>query len=485
MFLAGIVCAALHAEPVQTKKPNIIYILADDLGYGELGCYGQKLIKTPNIDKLAVEGKKFTNHYSPSPVCAPTRCSILTGQSTRISWVRENREFGDFSADGIEGQDPLPEGTYTVGSMLQNAGYTTACIGKWGLGGPGSTGEPNKQGFDYFFGYLCQRQAHNYYPTHLWENDKTYPLNNHKFNAHQAFPNEEDPADPINYDKYKGKDYSPDFITAKALDFIGKNKEKPFFLYLAYTLPHVSLQVPDADLIQYDGVFTEKPYLGNQSYLPHIRPKSAYAAMISRLDTYVGQVMDRVKGLGLDKNTLVMFTSDNGPSWVSGVNPDDYNSTLGLRGRKAQIWEGGIRIPMIARWPGRIAPGSTSAHVSSQFDLMATLAELVGTRAETTTDGVSFLPTLINKGRQKQHDFIYWEFVSHRAAQAVRIGNLKAIRFNRGPTEATDTGHVYVYDLGSDPAESKDVSDKNPDFVKRASAIFASRTPAHYDPWNW
>lgn len=481
-FSTAIAGMALAAAP---QKPNIIYILADDLGYGELGAYGQRIIQTPNIDRLAKEGIKFTQHYSGSPVCAPTRGTILTGKSTRTSWVRENREFGDFSADGKEGQDPLPEGTYTVGHLLKSAGYSTAMIGKWGLGGPLSSGQPNKQGFDYFYGYNCQRQAHNYYPTHLWENDQKVMLRNSAFNAHQKFPENLDPNDPKNYDQYKGLDYSPDLMHKKAISYIKIHKNKPFFLMLTPVFPHVSLQVPDSALKQYDGVFNESPYLGNQGYLPHIRPKSAYASMISYLDKQVGEIMATLKSQGLDKNTLVMFTSDNGPSWVSGVNPDDYNSTAGKRGRKAQIWEGGIAVPLVARWPGKIKPGTLSQHPSAHWDLMATLSELTKEPMQEENESLSFLPALLNQSGQKSHKFMYWEFVSHRAAQAVRIGDFKMIRFNRGPKDAKDTGHVYVYNLKADPAEQKDICDHHPELITAARKIFASRIRAHHDPWNW
>ncbi|MDI9641242.1 arylsulfatase [Kamptonema cortianum] len=471
------------AQPQSEPRPNIIYILADDLGYGELGSYGQKIIQTPNLDQLAAEGIRFTQHYSGSPVCAPTRSTILEGKSTRTNWVRENREFGDFTADGIEGQDPLPENTYTIGRALQQIGYKTACIGKWGLGGPGSSGEPNKHGFDYFFGYLCQRQAHNFYPTHLWQNTRKYPLDNPKFNAHQAFPKTLDPTKPSNYDRYKGNEYSNDVMRDKALWFIEENQNRPFFLYLPFTIPHVALQVPDDALAQYDGVFKESPYLGGQGYLPHIRPQSAYAAMITRLDTYVGQIIETLKEHGLDRNTLVMFSSDNGPTWVSGINPEDFNSTAGLRGRKAQLWEGGIRVPMIAWWPDKIKPQQVTSHVSAQWDIFATVAEITGARAPRDTEGVSFLPTLLGSKRQTKHRFLYWEFAAQGHGQAVRMGDWKGIRFNRKGHESE--GHLFLYNLRVDPTEKNDVSSANPQVVKQIEAIMATRIPAHWPAWNW
>ncbi len=472
--LAAVLCAA--------QKPNIVFIFADDLGYGELGSYGQRLIKTPNLDRLAKNGMRFTDFYSGSPVCAPSRSTFIEGKSTRTCVVRENRENGDFTPQGTEGQYPLPAGTVTIGGALQKAGYVTACIGKWGLGGPESTGQTNLQGFDYFYGYNCQRQAHNYYPDHLWRNNLKVQLKNPSFPAHQKLPEGADPNDPASYDRYKGPDYSPDLMTEEALGFIDRSKDRPFMLYVAYTIPHVAIQVPDDSLKQYDGVFDEAPYLGNQGYLPHIRPKSAYAAMVTIQDTYVGQIVARLKAQGLDKNTLVVFSSDNGPSWVGGMKPEFFDSTAGLRGRKAQIWEGGIRVPMIASWPGKIKLATVSSLPCALWDFFPTFAAAAGAKTPPDTEGVNLLPTLTGKGSQAKHPFMYWEFASQDHAQAVRIGDWKAIRFNGRNNK--DRGKVFLYNLRTDRAETTDVAANHPDIVQRAQQVFASRVPSDVPAWE-
>jgi arylsulfatase A len=477
-MLASLACLLSIAAP----KPNIIYILADDLGYGELGCYGQTKIKTPNIDQLAKEGMRFTQHYSGSPVCAPARSTFLEGKSTRTNIVRENWEEGDFTPSGKEGQFPLPTGLQTIPVQLKKVGYVTGVIGKWGLGGPDSTGAPNKQGFDYFYGYNCQRQAHNYYPNHLWENDKIVSLNNPTFNAHQKLPEGADPNDPKNYEQYKGKEFSNDLMQEKALSFIEKNKANPFFLYLPFTIPHVSLQVPDEALSQYLGKFDEKPYLGTAGYLPNQHPMSTYAAMISQLDRYVGQVIAKLKSSGIDKNTLVIFTSDNGPTWVSGITPDLFDSSAGLRGRKAQLYEGGIRVPFIARWPGKIRPNSTSDLPSVMYDMFPTFTELAQTDNPKSIEGISITPTLFGDKKQRLHDYIYWEFYPHDAGQAIRIGDYKAIRFLN--PKSKEAGHTFIYNLKTDPDETNDVSDQHQNLVKKAEAIMTTRKNSPHEPWN-
>lgn len=477
-MIASLACLLTIATP----KPNIIYILADDLGYGELGCYGQTKIKTPNIDQLAKEGMKFTQHYSGSPVCAPARSTFLEGKSTRTNQIRENWEEGDFTATGKEGQYPLVKNTQTLALALKKAGYSTGAIGKWGLGGPDSSGAPNKQGFDYFFGYNCQRQSHNFYPNHLWENDKIVPLNNPTFNAHQKFPEGKDINDPKNYEQYKGKEYSNDLMRDKALDFIDKNKAKSFFLYLPFTIPHVSLQVPDSALSQYLGKIDEKPYLGNSGYLPNQHPQSTYAAMISQLDRYVGQVMAKLKANKIDKNTLVVFTSDNGPTWVSGITPDLFNSSAGLRGRKAQLFEGGIRVPFIARWPGKIKPNTTSDLPCVMYDMFPTFTELAKAENPKSIEGISITPTLFGTKKQPLHDYIYWEFFPHDAGQAVRIGDYKAIRFLN--PRYSDVNHTFIYNLKTDPIETKDISSLKPDIAKKAETIMATRKNSSHEPWN-
>ncbi|NOZ61294.1 MAG: arylsulfatase [Calditrichaeota bacterium] len=358
---AGLGSAAAMFSPLdgcqffEKRKPNIIFIMADDLGYGELGCYGQEKIRTPNIDRLAAEGMKFTQLYAGSPVCAPSRCTLLTGKHTGHAYIRGNDEMserGDVWHDpNLEGQRPLLPNTTTIGTLLQEADYKTAAIGKWGLGGPGSTGHPNKQGFDFFYGYLCQRVAHNYYPTHLWRNEEKDILEgNEYFFPHQKFPADADPNDPKAYEKYRGKQYSMDLLTKEALNFIRENHNRPFFLYLPYTVPHLALQVPDDSLQEYLGKFPEKPYLGNRGYLPQRTPHAAYAAMITRMDRDIGKILSLLKKLGLEEDTLIFFTSDNGATFqgIGGADPAFFKSNAPFRGFKQDVYEGGIRVPMIA-----------------------------------------------------------------------------------------------------------------------------------------
>jgi len=452
------------------KKPNIIYILADDLGYGELGKYGQQKIRTPNIDKLADEGMTFAQHYSGSPVCAPSRCVLLTGKHTGHAYIRANDELperGDVWHDPeLEGQRPLLPGTETIGTILHKQGYATAAIGKWGLGGPNSTGHPKKQGFDLFYGYLCQRIAHNYYPTHLWKNrDKDVLEGNKHFFPHQKLPADKDPLDPASYAPYKGKTYSMDRMAEEALQFIRENRDKPFFLYVPFPVPHVSLQVPEDSLEEYEGAFPETPYVGDKGYTPHPKPRAAYAAMITRMDREIGRILALLEELGLEDNTLVVFSSDNGPTFNGGTDSTFFNSAGPLRGLKTELYEGGIRVPMIARWPGKIRPGTETDHLSAFWDVLPTLTDVIGVEAPPSIDGISFLPTLMGQPKkQKQHDYLYWEYLGR---QAVRMGNWKAYR-------AAHDQEIELYNLKEDISESQDVATQNPEIVGRIIEILNS-----------
>ncbi len=462
--------------------PNIIYMLADDLGYGELGSYGQAKIRTPNLDRLAAEGMRFTQHYAGSPVCAPSRGTLMTGLHTGHSQIRDNFEVGGYPDPDELGQMPLDSGTYTVGTMLQEDGYTTAAIGKWGLGGRGSLGQPHFQGFDYFFGYLDQQLAHNFYPTHLWRNGERMPLDNAYFSPHQRFEGE-DPSDPVEYRRYQGNEYSLDVLADDALRFIGEHRDEPFFLYLPFTIPHLALQVPDSSLVEYEGAFEEEPYLGDRGYLPHHRPFSAYAGMITRMDAHIGRILDRLDELGLADNTLVMFTSDNGTTYTGGVDAAYFESTGGFRGLKGSVYEGGIRVPFIARWPGRIQPGSVTGHVSAFWDVMPTLADVAGVDAPEGIDGVSFLPTLLGGAGQRAHDALYWEYHGlWNGAQAVRIGDWKGVRL--GGHDDPDAP-IELYDLGADPGETTDLAADHPDVVARVRGVMESRTEARLPEWNF
>ena len=454
-------------SPAPARRPNIIYILADDLGMGEVGCYGQKKIRTPNIDRLAAEGMRFTAHYAGSPVCAPSRCALLTGLHTGHAYIRDNDEMG-FRGDvwkdlSLEGQRPLEAGTTTIGTILQQAGYRTAAIGKWGLGGPGSTGEPNRMGFDHFYGYLCQRVAHNHYPSYLWRNREKVMLDNEYVYPHEKLPAGADPNDVKSYARYIGKQYSGDLMADEALGFIRENRARPFFLYLAFTAPHAALQVPEDSLAEYLGQFPVTPYTGAKDYLPHRAPRAAYAAMVTRIDKHVGRVMSLLKELQLDDNTIVMFSSDNGPTFNGGTDSAFFESAAGLRGLKQDVYEGGIRVPLVARWPGHVPMGQTSAHPSAFWDMMPTFADLAGAKAPRETDGVSLVPSLLGKpAGQQSREYLYWEFEGH---QAVRMTQWKAVRLKTA--KATE-----LFDLSVDPGEKTDVSAGHPDIVKRAEAIF-------------
>lgn len=440
-LLFGTSCANLLKSKAESSKPNIIYILADDMGYGDLGCYGQQIIKTPNIDFMASEGVRFTNHYSGSTVCAPSRCALMTGKHTGHSFVRGNREMEP------EGQMPMPKTTRTVAHSLKEAGYTTACLGKWGLGYPGSESDPLKMGFDYFFGYNCQMKAHHYFPEYLWENDK------------KVFYTE-------NAEGKKGM-YSHDKTTQKAFDFIKENKDKPFFLYLAYAIPHAELLIPEEYLEKYKGQFPEKPFAGGH-YGKQDYPRAAYAAMISHLDADVGKLNALLKQCGLDKNTIVMFSSDNGPHIEGGNDPHFFKSSGGLRGEKRSLYEGGIRTPFIVKWPERIQAGELSEHVSAFWDVFPTLCDIGGAEIPEGLDGISFYPELTGE-KQKMHELLYWEFHGYTGdKQAIRKGKWKAVR-NKIIKENTP---IELYNLELDPSEEKDVAIKFPEIINQMTNLF-------------
>ncbi|QDK77861.1 arylsulfatase [Spirosoma sp. KCTC 42546] len=462
-------------------SPNIIYIYADDMGYAELGCYGQQKIRTPNLDQLAREGIRFTQHYTSMPVCAPARCMLLTGKHSGHSYIRGNYEMGGF-ADSLEGgQMPLYPGAFTLGRMLQQSGYKTACIGKWGMGMANTTGNPNEQGFDYFYGYLDQKQAHNFYPTHLWENGKPDRLNNPFIDVHRKLTPET--ATPEAFAYYRGKDYAIDKMAQKAQAFVRQNKNAPFFLYLPFTVPHVSLQAPEVAVKEYIGKFDDRPYLGGQGYASTPYPRATYAGMITYMDKQIGQLMQLLKDLKIDDNTIVMFSSDNGATFNGGVEAAYFNSVGGLRGLKMDVYEGGIREPMLARWPGKIKAGQVTDHVSVQYDLLATLAELVGYKQPFTTDGISFLPTLLGQSTaQKQHPFLYWEYPEKGGQLAVRMGNWKAVKTN---VRKNRTGPWELYDLGGDVSERTNLAAQHPDLIQQVNAIVArEHRPTHVNEWE-
>ena len=427
----------------EARKPNILFIHSDDLGYGDLGCYGQKKFRTPRIDRMAAEGLRFTSYYAGNTVCAPSRCALMTGYHMGHAYIRGNAET------------PLRAEDVTIARLLKSAGYSTAVIGKWGLGLENNSGRPDKQGFDYSFGYLDHRHAHRQYTDHLFRNGERVELD--------------------------GKSWSNDLFTAEALEVVEKNKSGPFFLYLNYTNPHAELWVPEDSLQEYRGKFPEKPWLNGQGDAPGAKgyrsqetPHAAYAAMITRMDRDVGSILDKLKSLGLDEQTLVFFTSDNGPHREGGADPDFFQSYGPLRGIKRDLTEGGIRVPMVARWPGKIAPGTTTDHACAHWDFLATACEVAGVKTPEGLDGLSYAPALLGK-EQKPHEYLYWEFHEKGFDQAIRMGDWKGVRNGLGEP-------LQLYNLKTDLHEDRNVADQNADIVaKLAAQMKAARTDS--DQW--
>ncbi|MCS3796000.1 arylsulfatase [Niastella sp. OAS944] len=437
-------------QQAKADRPNIIFILADDMGYGDLGCYGQRLIQTPNLDAMAKQGLRFTQFYAGTAVCAPSRSSLLTGQHTGHTPIRGNK--------GVEpeGQWPIPDSAITIAEVLKKGGYVTGDFGKWGLGPVASTGDPIKQGFDKFYGYNCQSKAHNYFPDHLWEND-----------TRVDFPGNKPPL---------FSDYSADLIQQKALSFIKEQKDKPFFLFLSYTLPHAGLQAPKGDslLAKYKKLFKEEEQpipdemWTGKGYQPQSFPRAAYAAMVSRLDVYVGQVLQKLREYGIDKNTLVIFSSDNGPHKEGGNDPAYFKSSGPFRGIKRDLYEGGIREPFIAWWPGKIKAGATSDYAGAFYDLLPTFAELAKQPQPKGIDGISIVPALLGQKNAPAHPWLYWEFHEQGGKQAVRMGKWKGVKLNAA---ANPNGPIELYDLQTDVAEKNNVADKHPDVVAEIKKI--------------
>lgn len=467
-------------KPVKTvRKPNVILIVADDLGYSDIGVYGQKIIRTPNLDRLANEGMRFTQYYAGSPVCAPSRCALLTGKHTGNCYIRDNEEVGEW--DSYQGQMPLKANTFTIATLFKAAGYKTACIGKWGLGGPGSTGIPENEGFDYFYGYLCQRHAHNHYPEYLWENKEKVLLGNPSFKSHQKIKG--DPNLPSSYEAFTGSSYAPELMTEAAKRYIGGNIDSAFFLCLTFTLPHLALQIPAHYLDPYKGRIPDVPYIGSNGYLPQQYPNACYAAMVSALDDYIGQITTCIKETGLDSNTLIIFTSDNGATFnIGGYDPAVFNSNGDFRAGKATLYEGGIRVPMIIRWPGMVKPKAVSDLLCAAWDMMPTFASLTGQKIPADADGITILPEITGNRGQRQHPWLYWEFFGNSGWQAVRINNWKIVRKHM----VKDPGRrLELYDLSSDPGETKNIAAQHPDIISQAKEILWKRTKSENMKWNF
>ncbi len=445
LFLFSI---ALALSLTAAEKPNLIYILLDDAGYGDFSCYGQTKFQTPNIDRLAHEGMLFTDHYAGSTVCAPTRCVLMTGLHTGHAFVRGNREVQP------EGQAPMPADIVTIPRLLKAAGYATGAFGKWGLGAPGSASDPMEH-FDRFYGYNCQRQAHNFYPTHLWKNREKV-----------EFPDRDV--------------YSHDPIMEETLQFVKDHAKKPFFIYLPITIPHAAMQVPE----EYAKPWREKfPQFNDKTgkYGGSVvsNPVANFAGMMTKLDDGIGELLDLLDELGIDENTLILFSSDNGPHKEGGHDPVFFDSNGPFKGFKRDLYEGGIRVPMLARWPGTIEPGSTSDLISAHWDILPTLCEIAGAKIPQGIDGISMAPTLLGSGEQAVHPYLYWEFYEQGGRKAARFGKWKAVQYQVG---RNPDGPVELYDVSSDPGETVNLAELHPEKLERAKAIFAE---AHQPSPDW
>lgn len=458
-LVTGLSLATLTPLKAQ-QKPNVVFIITDDLGHGDLSCYGQEKFQTPNIDRLALNGIRFTRSYSGTTVSAPSRASLMTGLHTGNTPIRGNREIKP------EGQAPLPADTYTLFQLFKDAGYTTGAFGKWGLGYPGSVGEPMKQGVDHFFGYNCQRMAHNYYPPYLWDNDRKVEL-------------------PENKDGKLGT-YSQYLIQKKTLKFIEQQKSNPFFLFIPMVLPHAELIVPEDSIIrQFRGKFEETPYKGVDPYTAFKKggyksqehPRATHAAMVTRIDIYVGQIIDKLKEVGVYENTLIIFTSDNGPHREGGADPDFFNSNGVYRGYKRDLYEGGIRVPTIISWKDKVVSGSENNFAFAFWDYMSTFAELLNVPSPENTDGVSILPTLLGEEGQKERDYFYFEFQELGGRQAVIQGDWKLLRL-----DIHDGGRFELYNIASDPSENHNILQLYPEKTEKLKKVM---NKARTDDPNW
>ncbi len=453
LSLAGLAAiGTVTAANKNETKPNIVFILADDMGIGDVGCYGQRQIQTPNIDRLAENGMRFTHHYAGSTVSAPSRCALLTGRDTGHGYIRGNHG----SAEGFD--SALPADETTVAELLKTQGYATACVGKWGLGGPNSSGCPNNKGFDYFFGYLSQGAAHRYYPEYLFENNDKVYLN--------------------------GKVYSHFMIMDKGVEFMRNHADQPFFIYFAITPPHADLDYPD--IIQYDGKFEEKSYVNKakngKGYISQPKPRATYAAMVSEIDRNVGRVIDELEALGVLDNTIVIFSSDNGVHCVGGHDPNYFDSNSHFRGIKRDLYEGGVRTPFVVRWDGKVKRGSTTDHISAFWDFLPTVCDIAGIKTPEKTEGISYLPTLVGRHKQKKHSHIYYEFYEQGGKQSILKDGWKLVRLN------LDTPEKIVeelYNLDKDEGETQNLAAQYPDKVAELRALAASaRTESKLFKWG-
>ncbi|MDG1890493.1 MAG: arylsulfatase [Verrucomicrobiota bacterium] len=453
------------------RQANVIVFLADDLGYQELGCYGQNIIKTPHIDSLAAQGIRMTHFYAGSPVCAPSRGMLLTGKHSGHAFIRDNKN--PKGLDHIKqkvgwefpGQYPIPPEEITLAEALKSKGYATGAMGKWGLGHFGTSGDPNQQGFDLFYGFNCQVHAHNHYPRFLWRNDQKEQLLGNDRTLH-------------------GETFSQDRFIEEAIGFIDKHQEDPFFLFMPFTIPHLSIQAPQTAVDAYTTTIQEETY-EHRGYLKHPTPRAGYAAMVTYLDQGVGLIMKKIRALGLEKDTLVIFTSDNGPTYkrLGGSDSDYFKSAGPFKGLKGSVYEGGIRVPMVASWPGKIPAGSILEEPAAFWDLMPTILNMTGNAENMPKgiDGIDLTPWLLGKGPRKSHAYLYWEFPSYGGQQALRMGRWKTVR-----QKIFKTGlHTELYDLQTDPSESKNVASLYPAVVTEMEKLMSeARRPSKVYPFK-
>ncbi len=453
----------------ETQPKNIVFILADDLGYNELGCFGQEKIRTPHIDRLAQQGMKFTQHYSGAPVCAPARCVLLTGQHMGHAEIRGNVQAKKFFPEFNEGQYPISKEVITLPMVLQKAGFVTGAMGKWGLGPIGSTGSPGAKGFDDFFGYNCQAVAHSYFPHHIWHNDEMLVINRKPIPGGKRQPEGE-----VMMDQWLGEVYAPSLMIDYAEKFISQHAKEKFFLYLPFIEPHVSMHPPKESVDAYPAEWDTRPYRGGNGYLPHPRPRAAYAAMISDLDAYVGRVLDALDQNGLTDNTLVIFTSDNGATHegngekefhIGGADTDFFKSTGLLRGYKGSVYEGGIRVPMIVRLPGVIPAGMTNATPCYFADWFPTLCDAVDVKPSQEVDGVSLWKAMTQDHVIERTKPMLWFYPEYGGQVAVRIGDWKILR--RG-LKTKKPGDWEVYNLASDESETNNIASDHPELLHQA-----------------
>ncbi|MEG2527804.1 MAG: arylsulfatase [Mucinivorans sp.] len=488
-LILGASLLSVVSMAAQGVKPNVVFFLMDDMGYGDLSIMGSTRIATPNIDALAANGKMLTQHYAGAPVSAPSRCVLLTGRHTGHAAIRGNDEWderGDVWSmqamardERLEGQRPMPKGERTLARELQRAGYRTACIGKWGLGAPGSVSAPNEAGFDFFYGYNCQRVSHSYYPAYLYRNGEREYINAVPMMG-AKLDQGADALDPHSYDKFNKGQYAPELLQKEVLRFIDQNSDRPFFLWFTTPIPHASLAAPQRWIDHYHKIFgDEKPFPGNH-YSPVRYPRATYAAMVSYVDEQIGEVVAELKAKGVYDNTIIIFTSDNGPSSEGGGDSPWLDSARPFRSAegwgKRSLHEGGIRVPTIVSWSGHIAPRSSSHTMSAFQDWFPTLLAAAGVEPiDETLDGVNILPTLLGAGQQEEHDFLYWEYADG-GSLAVRCGEWKMI-----VTDIRRKPVYWLYNLAFDVREQTNLADRYPEKLAQLRAMAAL---AHSEPEN-